>query len=188
MGRNTQEHRDFRMSDQEHNCQDVSHVGGDAPAIIEVPDSPPIASPSSAKPLQYWTSEEDEHLRAHWRADPAASIAKLLGRTRSAVIARAHRLGLPAVGPVKVKKTKLEKPKPRKVIDKPVVKPVEPAEPPKPTVPTEPVNIFDLRPFDCRWPIGDPQRPDFGFCGAPANRPYGYCAIHRASAKVPRSS
>jgi hypothetical protein len=37
----------------------------------------------------------------------------------------------------------------------------------------------------CRWPCGDPDHPDFHFCGRPvANRPY--CDHHRTLAyKVP---
>jgi GcrA cell cycle regulator len=39
----------------------------------------------------------------------------------------------------------------------------------------------------CMWPEGDPQTPEFHFCGAPAepNRPY--CAYHCAMAYQRRS-
>lgn len=44
-------------------------------------------------------------------------------------------------------------------------------------------TILTIRPFECRWPHGDPQRDDFTFCGAPAEGPY--CAEHARRAFVP---
>ena len=42
-------------------------------------------------------------------------------------------------------------------------------------------KVVALAPGDCRWPCGDPGRPDFHFCGSPvARRPY--CEHHRAMA------
>ena len=39
-------------------------------------------------------------------------------------------------------------------------------------------TIATLEAKDCRWPIGDPRREGFHFCGAPrlAGRPY--CELH----------
>ena len=31
---------------------------------------------------------------------------------------------------------------------------------------------------DCRWPIGDPQRSDFHFCGKPKVADFPYCELH----------
>ena len=42
-----------------------------------------------------WTSYSISYLRTAWeRGDPASAISKFLGRTKSAVIGKAHRLGL----------------------------------------------------------------------------------------------
>ena len=42
-------------------------------------------------------------------------------------------------------------------------------------------KVVALAPGTCRWPCGDPARPDFHFCGSPvASRPY--CEHHRAMA------
>lgn len=38
---------------------------------------------------------------------------------------------------------------------------------------------------DCRWPSGDPQTADFGFCGAPARPGSAYCPRHHARAYEP---
>jgi DNA-binding transcriptional regulator YdaS (Cro superfamily) len=44
-------------------------------------------------------------------------------------------------------------------------------------------KVCALTPEACRWPCGDPGRPDFHFCGDPvAKRPY--CERHRAMAYV----
>jgi GcrA cell cycle regulator len=43
----------------------------------------------------------------------------------------------------------------------------------------EPVTIMELRESMCRWPIGDPTRSEFRFCGAkklPGQGPY--CSCH----------
>jgi len=40
------------------------------------------------------------------------------------------------------------------------------------------VSLLELTEETCRWPLGDPSTPDFGFCGARpvAGRPY--CVHH----------
>jgi hypothetical protein len=45
---------------------------------------------------------------------------------------------------------------------------------------TSPIKLIDLRASQCRWPIGDPKSPMFGFCGckiSPGAR-YKYCVTH----------
>ncbi len=46
-------------------------------------------------------------------------------------------------------------------------------------------TLATLQADECRWPIGDPQLPDFHFCGArkPDGRPY--CDTHAAAASTP---
>lgn len=34
----------------------------------------------------------------------------------------------------------------------------------------------------CRWPVGDPSRPDFRFCGAPRSGRNSYCRRHLSQA------
>jgi len=42
------------------------------------------------------------------------------------------------------------------------------------------VTILDLGPGMCKWPIGDPQTADFGYCGAPCSDDLSpYCVIHK---------
>ena len=47
-------------------------------------------------------------------------------------------------------------------------------------------KVYALAPEACRWVYGDPQRPDFCFCGNPAAQP-PYCKQHREMAYLARS-
>lgn len=41
------------------------------------------------------------------------------------------------------------------------------------------VALVDLEYRDCRWPVGDPRDPDFGFCGHIKEPGKPYCAHHQ---------
>ena len=40
------------------------------------------------------------------------------------------------------------------------------------------ITMAQLRSNSCRWPLGDPQHEDFGYCGAHTDGLSPYCAIH----------
>lgn len=44
------------------------------------------------------------------------------------------------------------------------------------------VSMADLRPDQCRWPLGDPRTDEFRFCGASAFSGRAYCCQHHAIA------
>ena len=44
-------------------------------------------------------------------------------------------------------------------------------------------KVYALEPGTCRWPLGDPQHPDFRFCGSPTVAP-PYCNEHRIAAHM----
>jgi GcrA cell cycle regulator len=46
----------------------------------------------------------------------------------------------------------------------------------------EVISILDLSERTCRWPIGDPKDPAFGYCGAQSHPGFPYCAGHVAMA------
>lgn len=46
-----------------------------------------------------------------------------------------------------------------------------------------PVPLLKLEHHHCRWPIGDPKSPDFGFCGDYRVPGRSYCAVHVKRAK-----
>lgn len=50
------------------------------------------------------------------------------------------------------------------------------------------VALADLTPGACRWPVGDPAHPSFGFCGRKAIDPCPYCTEHAGMAYQPGSA
>lgn len=50
-----------------------------------------------------------------------------------------------------------------------------------------PKTIDTLEADDCRWPIGDPRRDGFHFCGEPKALGRPYCAHHSALSIQTRS-
>lgn len=53
----------------------------------------------------------------------------------------------------------------------------------KPAAPFK--TLATLESNECRWPIGDPQSPDFHFCGELRGNGQTYCATHAAQASTP---
>ena len=102
-----------------------------------------------------WTDEQIELLKTMWvQGKPASEIAMTIGSdvTRNAVIGKSHRLGLSG-RPSPIKKNK-----------------------------SKGLNIIALTERMCKWPFGDPKKPDFHFCGHPVEISVSYCAEHRALA------
>lgn len=52
---------------------------------------------------------------------------------------------------------------------------------------SERVTIMELKESMCRWPMGDPTKPDFRFCGAPSSSGAPYCQHHCKIAYQPVS-
>ncbi len=156
-----------------------------------------------------WTDERLELLKKLWGEGLSASqIAAELGggMTRNAVLGKSHRLGL-----VRNTSAGISPPRPRKESPAPGKPPA--AEPPmrhapKPVISTagplpsgqpraaslsvdgaSPVRegrtIMELREGMCRWPMGDPTRPEFRYCGAPTLAALPYCSHHAQIAYVP---
>ena len=140
-----------------------------------------------------WTEERVATLRKAWLEGLSArQIATQLGGvTRNAVIGKAHRLGLSGAVP--------HTPPPRRV------RPARPARPrlrrpdrpqPPPSAPVARRAILPegpglitcltaLRGPVCKWPIGDPRKPGFSFCGARTAGDGPYCPDHRQVAYRP---
>lgn len=161
-----------------------------------------------------WTDERVERLKSLWSEGLSASqiAAELGGVTRNAVIGKVHRLGLSgrakpqvqAARPVAAPRHKTAAPS-RPVAQAPrssmpmtignlVIKSDEnlelapaprilPAEPE--TITYERMSILNLTESTCKWPIGDPGRPDFFFCGRKSDNGIPYCAYHARIAYQP---
>jgi GcrA cell cycle regulator len=158
-----------------------------------------------------WTDERVELLKKLWSEGLSASAiaAALGGVTRNAVIGKVHRLGLSgrakAPAPQQQRKAKPTRAPSHPMRSTPFVRgnvalaadvaPVLEQEP----VPeaerrpvqdvviplSERVTIMELREQMCRWPIGDPGREDFRFCGGRIATGSPYCAHHAAIAYQP---
>lgn len=129
-------------------------------------------------------------------------IADHFGTTRSAIIGKAHRLGLVVGNP----RSPRGQAKPRnqrtrtRISARPVQHagipaaeaPVLPAEPfnarAEASVPSEtPRQLLDLLPGECKFPIGDPQEPGFHFCGSRGlSDASPYCGRHARISYQPR--
>jgi GcrA cell cycle regulator len=137
-----------------------------------------------------WTQERVETLKKLWAQGLSASlIASCMGGvTRNAVIGKVCRLRLP-------QRKSRECYKPQR---KPLWRERTVTRAPK-SVPTfipvaEPipahsdvarVDFEGLEPHHCRWPVGEPGKPGFGFCGHSRAEGLPYCAGHAQRAYVP---
>jgi len=157
-----------------------------------------------------WTDERVELLKKLWTDGLSASqIAAELGNvTRNAVIGKVHRLGLS--GRAKDVKAVPAAPRARKVTRAPSAPaPIAPQAHSKVVlapIPLQPVReepevmadendvalpmservtIMDLRESMCRWPMGDPTKPEFRFCGARSITGLPYCTHHARIAYQP---
>lgn len=120
-----------------------------------------------------WTPAKIAALTDLWSNEhlTAKQIGKRLGVSSNAVIGKAHRLGLSR----------------RESIIPPSKKPRPKPTPPPARNPEAPYHLVDLAGDQCRWPVGNPGGPDFGFCGKPvaADRPYCHKHCCRAYVKKP---
>lgn len=100
----------------------------------------------------------DEMLVLHRTGMSTRQIAEALGVTKNTVVGRLWRA--------------------KKTLPKPV-RPVPIAEPvPEPFIGSLADAFSRLTSATCRWPIGDPSKPNFRFCCAPRLDVSAYCDAH----------
>lgn len=137
-----------------------------------------------------WSEERTATLKKLWLEGLSASqVARQLGGvSRSAVIGKVHRLGITVREvPSRQRMTTVRAPSriqvrrpTRETAAAPHVAPrLERTE--EDLLPTS--GILELGAHSCRWPIGNPEGDDFGFCGRPKLTARGsYCEQHTAGA------
>lgn len=135
-----------------------------------------------------WNDERVQLLKDMWTEGATAQqIARALncGISRSAVLGKKDRLGLSDRASFYCRK------RPREVHPyepKRFLAPMEmPPEPPIEALQLEDgthLNTLQLRDHHCKWPIGDPQQPNFHYCGHAPKNGAPYCAGHQAIARV----
>ncbi|MEM8772039.1 MAG: GcrA family cell cycle regulator [Pseudomonadota bacterium] len=144
-----------------------------------------------------WTDDRVEMLKKLWAEGlSAAQIAnKIGGVTRNAVIGKVHRLGLsgratPAkpqrgCAPKTASLTEVQQDRKEEKIDvKPVIPEPEFATPAL-LASGDTANVSTIQKNMCKWPIGDPARDDFHFCGQSTLSGKSYCAYHARLAFQP---
>lgn len=146
-----------------------------------------------------WTDERVELLKTLWAEGlSAAQIAnKMGGVTRNAVIGKVHRLGLSGRATPAKPQRGCGPTLPRREEAAPVAAKPQQRQEMKPVIP-EPESITALvldsgdlttvatiKNNMCKWPIGDPARDDFHFCGQPAGTGKSYCTYHARMAFQP---
>jgi GcrA cell cycle regulator len=151
-----------------------------------------------------WTDDRVETLKKLWIEGLSASqIAKEMGGvTRNAVIGKVHRLGLSGratpsrpprprakVAPARtrtvstVAKTTSATPSAAPRREEVQVAPIEPKKLPS----GEFATVLTLTNKLCKWPIGDPAKPGFKFCGRGSTDSSPYCKEHAAQAYQPQT-
>ncbi len=159
-----------------------------------------------------WTDERVELLKKLWADGLSASqIAGEIGGgvTRNAVIGKVHRLGLSGRAKTPAASTAPRQSAPRKasttttaasprgsrsaaalaprpVVDYAIETEIVALVQEDVVIPfSERVTIMDLKEGMCRWPMGDPTKPEFRFCGAKCGLGNPYCSHHAAIAYQP---
>jgi GcrA cell cycle regulator len=141
-----------------------------------------------------WADSTIAQLRKFWAEGLSTSeIGRRLKISKNAVVGKAHRLALPArPSPIRNAPAGLER-----MVQKPatLVRGKAATLPPLSTVPCAPipdareiaaVPVFKMRPKPCCWPIGEPGKPSFHFCGVPGIAGKPYCVAHDEIAFVRR--
>jgi len=161
-----------------------------------------------------WTTERVELLKKLWGDGLSASqiAGELGGVTRNAVIGKVHRLGLSGRAKTTTTAPKARRKKsataPQSGASSPSPKPIShgsaalkmetapvaravPAEDTQPVAQLVPMSkrasILELTERTCKWPIGDPSKDDFYFCGRVSEAGVPYCAHHCKIAYQPVS-
>ena len=153
-----------------------------------------------------WNDERVELLKKLWSEGLSASqiAGRLGGVTRNAVIGKVHRLGLsgrvsdlrrkhaaPAAraSPRRAGRQAASSPPsaiwPLRALYQLEAEPYLPAYEEIEIPLAERKSLLDLTESSCRWPIGDPQAPDFHFCNRSKVTGLPYCEAHARRAFQP---
>ncbi|MGF1650207.1 MAG: GcrA family cell cycle regulator [Hyphomicrobiaceae bacterium] len=152
-----------------------------------------------------WTDDRVETLKKLWSEGLSASqiAGRLGGVSRNAVIGKVHRLGLSGrATTTRSTSTRarrhlptLKRPqRPRfNQPGNPALRALYAPDADLPALPSdhneipphERIPLIELKECSCRWPIGDPQTGEFGFCNAQAVPGLPYCEAHARRAFQP---
>lgn len=140
-----------------------------------------------------WPLSRMLELDTLWEAGTAtAEMGRLLRCSKNAVIGKAHRMNLPSrPSPIHRRDvtTGAAPPKRTRPLETPRVKrkPTMATSGPPPQTPPPakpPAAVFQRPARTCCWPMGEPRKPDFRFCGDAADPGKPYCTLHSRHAYV----
>jgi GcrA cell cycle regulator len=145
-----------------------------------------------------WTEAKTETLKRMWMAGaPASEIIGALGRdvTPGSLNGKAHRLGLPKRRGAVIAENAKVICKRKGFQNRPISAAAVAAAAKVERIydnrqPGDVARIFgaeNLKSFQCRWPIGDPHQPGFGYCGEACKEIFGYCEAHAKRAFNPNA-
>lgn len=125
----------------------------------------------------FWSDQRIAELKRRWNAGQSSGVIAADWKvTRNTIAGQVHRLGLkrglaakPSVQTLYPKRVHRIK-HPVKTLRRPLM-----AEVSKSGTDGHLVSLMALGPSMCRFPIGDPADPEFGFCGAPTYPGDSYC-------------
>lgn len=136
-----------------------------------------------------WDEASERRLAELWEAGWSATlIGAEIGQTRNAVIGKAYRMKLPRRRSGVSALERMHKAAAarshgrRSQFGQPSGPGVEAEERPRELFASTAAAVVGLGRAECRWPIGDPKSPGFGFCGQAAEEGRSYCAAHRQRA------
>lgn len=122
-----------------------------------------------------WGPKKTAKLKKLWAEGHSLTlIGEAMGITRGSVIGKKNRLGLPNRIATKRKKSSYStRTRPSKKWQDKL-----PESMPSDTLPSERITVLSLKDNTCRFPLGNPEDVDFGFCGREVAEDYVYCSAH----------
>ncbi len=202
------------MADGVYTSTEIAEtVGCTTQFVLQVISEHPtahVAPRDYKKSSSVWTDERVELLKKLWAEGLSASqiAGRLKKVTRSAVLGKVHRLGLGgrattarktiSITEARIAQSFAQRSEKKRTQTKSKFNPAYyyqtgTATEPEPYIPPpEPIDVpicerktlQELEEDHCRWPIGDPQIPDFRFCGRQKIPGLSYCSDHQKCAYV----
>src|SRR5579871_2315802 len=133
-----------------------------------------------------WNEERIAALARLWKEGfSAAQVAQQLGGvSRSAVIGKIHRLGIAGRDAPSRPRGSVARTATKRATVQGGRRKTTPAAPRRALLPVAPFEVaptatlISLNEHGCRWPIGDPDDENFGFCGRRREGRGAYCEGH----------
>lgn len=138
-----------------------------------------------------WDGEKTDTLKTLWSEGVSATriAIEIGGTSRNGVLGKVFRMGLQRekrLGEAKVSQVRqYHVRKTSKPLESPLKSASEVESNPFLDENGRKFTLLSLKSACCKWPIGDPQKADFHFCGHRRGGPGPYCPSHSVAAYTP---